>query len=176
MANEMIKGMGFHHIGLKVADFAKSRAMYNALGMKEVCGWGEGEKEITAGLLHQMQVVRRHVQLMVVEGGRTRIIVKSIGVIEPAVFAEDNILLGGGCQQCSRNAVVGGYHFLTEEKAAFEIFAEFGKIIGIKAAVPLGYGRFCRKALVCARFGRAEDEKSHRGYDADDKKHRDEQD
>ena len=46
MANEMIKGMGFHHIGLKVADFAKSRAMYNALGMKEVCGWGEGDKEI----------------------------------------------------------------------------------------------------------------------------------
>ena len=38
MANEIIKGMGFHHIGLKVADFAKSRAMYNALGMKEICG------------------------------------------------------------------------------------------------------------------------------------------
>jgi catechol 2,3-dioxygenase-like lactoylglutathione lyase family enzyme len=46
MANDIIKGMGFHHIGLKVADFAKSRAMYNALGMKEICGWGEGDSEI----------------------------------------------------------------------------------------------------------------------------------
>ena len=46
MANEIIKGMGFHHIGLKVADFAKSREMYRALGMKEICGWGEGDGEI----------------------------------------------------------------------------------------------------------------------------------
>ena len=46
MANDIIKGMGFHHIGLKVADFAKSREMYRALGMKEICGWGEGDKEI----------------------------------------------------------------------------------------------------------------------------------
>ena len=46
MANDIIKGMGFHHIGLKVADFAKSRAMYNALGMKETCGWGECDSEI----------------------------------------------------------------------------------------------------------------------------------
>ena len=46
MANEIIKGIGFHHIGLKVADFAKSREMYRALGMKEICGWGEGDGEI----------------------------------------------------------------------------------------------------------------------------------
>ena len=46
MANDIIKGMGFHHIGLKVADFAKSREMYRALGMKEICGWGEGDGEI----------------------------------------------------------------------------------------------------------------------------------
>ncbi len=46
MANEIISGMGFHHIGLKVADFAKTREMYRALGMKEVCGWGEGDHEI----------------------------------------------------------------------------------------------------------------------------------
>ena len=70
--------------------------------------------------------------------------------------------------------VVGGYHFLTQEEASLEIFTQLGEIIGIDAAVPLSYGRLGGKALVCARFGRAEDEKSHRGYDADDKKHRDE--
>ena len=31
MANEIIKGMGFHHIGLKAADFEKSLAFYKAL-------------------------------------------------------------------------------------------------------------------------------------------------
>jgi len=46
MANEIIQGMGFHHIGLKAADFQKSVAFYKALGLKEVVGWGEGEKEI----------------------------------------------------------------------------------------------------------------------------------
>ena len=46
MANEKIAGMGFHHIGLKAADFQKSAAFYKALGLKEVGGWGEGEKEI----------------------------------------------------------------------------------------------------------------------------------
>ncbi|MBO5648814.1 MAG: VOC family protein [Clostridia bacterium] len=46
MANEIIGGLGFHHIGLKVADLAKSRSMYAALGMKEVCSWGEGDSEI----------------------------------------------------------------------------------------------------------------------------------
>jgi len=35
---------GFHHIGLKCADIEKSIAMYEALGMKEVMRWGEGEK------------------------------------------------------------------------------------------------------------------------------------
>ena len=46
MANEIIQGMGFHHIGLKADDFQKSVAFYQALGLKEVVGWGEGEKEI----------------------------------------------------------------------------------------------------------------------------------
>lgn len=46
MANEIIAGMRFHHIGLKAADFQKSVAFYKALGLKEVVGWGEGEKEI----------------------------------------------------------------------------------------------------------------------------------
>lgn len=35
---------GFHHIGLKCADINKSIAMYEALGMKEIMRWGEGEK------------------------------------------------------------------------------------------------------------------------------------
>jgi catechol 2,3-dioxygenase-like lactoylglutathione lyase family enzyme len=34
---------GFHHIGLKCADIEKSIAMYQALGMKEVMRWGEGD-------------------------------------------------------------------------------------------------------------------------------------
>ncbi len=47
MANEKIPGLGFHHIGLKAADFERSRAFYTALGMKEVVSWGGGENRIT---------------------------------------------------------------------------------------------------------------------------------
>jgi len=43
MANDIIKGMGFHHIALKCKDIEKSLEMYKALGMKELVRWGEGE-------------------------------------------------------------------------------------------------------------------------------------
>ena len=46
MANQKIKGMGFHHIALKAADIEKSTRFYEALGMTFIVGWGEGEKEI----------------------------------------------------------------------------------------------------------------------------------
>jgi glyoxylase I family protein len=46
MKNEIISGMGFHHIALKVADFEKSLEMYRALGLREVVRWGEGKSEI----------------------------------------------------------------------------------------------------------------------------------
>lgn len=46
MANEIIKGMGFHHIGLKAKDFEKSCAFYKALGLKEVVGWSDPMKTI----------------------------------------------------------------------------------------------------------------------------------
>ena len=46
MANEIIKGMGFHHIALRCKDIEKSLTMYKALGLKEVVRWGEGEKLI----------------------------------------------------------------------------------------------------------------------------------
>ena len=46
MKNEIISGMGFHHIALKVADFEKSLEMYRALGFREVVRWGEGKSEI----------------------------------------------------------------------------------------------------------------------------------
>ena len=46
MANEIIKGMGFHHIALRCANIEKSLEMYKALGMKEIVRWGEGEKLI----------------------------------------------------------------------------------------------------------------------------------
>ena len=34
MANEIIKGMGFHHIALRCADIEKSLTMYKALGIQ----------------------------------------------------------------------------------------------------------------------------------------------
>lgn len=46
MSNKIIGGMGFHHIALKVKDFQKSVAMYQALGMEEIVRWGEGKSEI----------------------------------------------------------------------------------------------------------------------------------
>ncbi len=46
MANEKIPGLGFHHIGLKAADFERSKAFYLALGMKEMVCWGEGKGRI----------------------------------------------------------------------------------------------------------------------------------
>ncbi len=42
MANEAIKGMGFHHIALRTTDFERSLEFYKALGMKPVIEWGEG--------------------------------------------------------------------------------------------------------------------------------------
>ena len=39
-------GLSFHHIGLKCADLAKSLRFYEALGLREVIRWGEGEGEI----------------------------------------------------------------------------------------------------------------------------------
>ena len=46
MGNQIISGLGFHHVGLKAADFDKSRAFYAALGMREVLAWGEDERSI----------------------------------------------------------------------------------------------------------------------------------
>jgi glyoxylase I family protein len=46
MANDIIKGLGFHHIALKANDFEKSKEFYKALGLKEIVGWGEGEKSV----------------------------------------------------------------------------------------------------------------------------------
>lgn len=43
MANEIIKGMGFHHIALKCKNIEKSLQMYEALGMREIVRWGEGD-------------------------------------------------------------------------------------------------------------------------------------
>ena len=47
MANRVISGFGVHHIGLKAADYEKSRAFYRALGMEETLSWGEGERAIS---------------------------------------------------------------------------------------------------------------------------------
>ena len=47
MANEIIKGMGFHHIALKALDFDAALKFYTeGLGMKFYTSWGEGEKKI----------------------------------------------------------------------------------------------------------------------------------
>ena len=37
---------GFHHVALKAADFDKSRAFYKGLGLREVVGWGDEQKQI----------------------------------------------------------------------------------------------------------------------------------
>ena len=46
MANNVIKGLGFHHIALKANDFDKSVEFYKALGLEFVVSWGEGDKRI----------------------------------------------------------------------------------------------------------------------------------
>ena len=47
MANEIIKGMGFHHIAVKALDFEASLKFYTeGLGMKYYTGWGEGDGRI----------------------------------------------------------------------------------------------------------------------------------
>lgn len=46
MANNILPGMGFHHVALKCKDLEKSLTMYGALGLTEVARWGEGEGTI----------------------------------------------------------------------------------------------------------------------------------
>ena len=46
MANEIIAGMGFHHVALRTTCLEKSVNFYSALGMKEIVRWGKGETEI----------------------------------------------------------------------------------------------------------------------------------
>lgn len=47
MANEIIKGMGFHHVALKANDFEESFKFYTeGLGMKFYTSWGEGNGKI----------------------------------------------------------------------------------------------------------------------------------
>ena len=46
MANEVIKGMGFHHLSLYVSDFDQSLAFYQKLGMRIYTAWGEGDRRI----------------------------------------------------------------------------------------------------------------------------------
>lgn len=47
MANEIIKGLGFHHIALKAENFEESLKFYTeGLGMKLYTQWGEGDKRI----------------------------------------------------------------------------------------------------------------------------------
>lgn len=44
--NEIIKGMGFHHIALKATNFERSLEFYKALGMKEKIRWGKGDAKV----------------------------------------------------------------------------------------------------------------------------------
>lgn len=46
MSNEIIKGMGFHHISLKASNYNRSLKFYKSLGMKPVVEWGEIGKRI----------------------------------------------------------------------------------------------------------------------------------
>ena len=45
--NEIVKGMGFHHVALKAVDFDASFKFYTeGLGMKFYTSWGEGSGKI----------------------------------------------------------------------------------------------------------------------------------
>jgi catechol 2,3-dioxygenase-like lactoylglutathione lyase family enzyme len=44
--NEIIKGMGFHHIALEANNLEETLKFYKALGMKEISRWGTPEKTI----------------------------------------------------------------------------------------------------------------------------------
>ena len=44
--NNIIKGMGFHHIALEAQNFDKTLMFYKALGMTEIARWGSSEKTI----------------------------------------------------------------------------------------------------------------------------------
>lgn len=46
MANEIIRGMGFAHMAVGAADFEKSLAFYEALGLRLYARWGEGDNRI----------------------------------------------------------------------------------------------------------------------------------
>ena len=47
MANEIIKGMGFHHVALKATNFEESLKFFTeGLGMKFYTQWGEGDGRI----------------------------------------------------------------------------------------------------------------------------------
>ena len=47
MANEIIKGMGFHHIAVKAKNYEESMKFYTeGLGMKFMTQWGEGDERI----------------------------------------------------------------------------------------------------------------------------------
>jgi len=43
MANQKIHGVSFHHVALKVNDFDRSIAFYQALGFEVFRSWGEGD-------------------------------------------------------------------------------------------------------------------------------------
>ncbi|MBR5252300.1 MAG: VOC family protein [Clostridia bacterium] len=47
MSNEIIKGMGFHHIAVKAKNYEESMKFYTeGLGMKFMTQWGEGDERI----------------------------------------------------------------------------------------------------------------------------------
>lgn len=46
MANNVIKGLGSHHIALKSNNFDESVRFYTALGMTPIVGWGEGNEKV----------------------------------------------------------------------------------------------------------------------------------
>jgi len=39
-------GLSFHHLALRASDYDKTVAMYQALGMRELYAWGEGDARI----------------------------------------------------------------------------------------------------------------------------------
>ena len=98
--NNIIKGMGFHHIAPKTKDIEKSLLMYKALGLSEVARWGEGEGRV--------------VMLDVGDGGR----------IELFANGGDEFSVNGKWQHFALSVDDVDFAYNTALKAGFRSFME----------------------------------------------------
>lgn len=99
MANEKIKGMGFHHISLKARDYDKSVEFYKALGLKQYIEWGSGDKRISMFDLGDggMIEIFSEKDMPYPEEGRWQHLALSVRDVDEAL---NTALSAGGCFGC----------------------------------------------------------------------------